>query len=84
MRNYQILKSLFNEEGRPVKSWQLRDEGFEFKFMTDQFRLDEGIDIFVCYEFGWYELEDNRVKIYRIPPLWVVGLTNVTNLKDRR
>ncbi|PWS32621.1 hypothetical protein [Pedobacter paludis] len=78
MRNYQILKRLYNETLTPIKNWQLSDEGFEFKFMTGIYRLDEGIEIFMCYEYGWYQLPDNKVKIYFVPPLFLTGLAKVT------
>jgi len=77
MRNYQILKRLFNDKGTPVKNWRLSDEGFEFKFMTGIYRLDEGIDIFMCYEYGWFQLEDNKVRIYFVPPLFLTGVASV-------
>lgn len=78
IRNYQILKRLYNDTLTPVKNWQLSDEGFEFKFMTGIYRLDEGIDIFMCYEYGWYQLADNKVKIYLVPPLFLTGIANVS------
>lgn len=78
MRNYQILKRLYNETLTPIKNWQLSDEGFEFKFMTGIYKLDEGIEIFMCYEYGWYQLADNKVRIYLVPPLFLTGMANVT------
>lgn len=78
MRNYQILKRLYNETLTPIKNWQLSDEGFEFKFMTGIYRLDEGIDIFMCYEYGWHQLPDGKVRIYFVPPLFLKGLASVT------
>ncbi|WP_113663501.1 hypothetical protein [Pedobacter nanyangensis] len=78
MRNYQILKRLYNGTLTPVKNWQLSDEGFEFKFMTGIYRLDEGIDIYMCYEYGWYQLSDNKIRIYSVPPLFLTGMAKVT------
>lgn len=39
-------------------------------------RLDEGIDIYMCYE--WYQLSDNRIRIYFVPPLFLTGMARVT------
>lgn len=82
IRNYQILKRLYNETLTPVKNWQLSDEGFEFKFMTGVYRLDEGIEIFMCYEYGWYQLPDNKVRIYLIPPLFLIGIAQAKKDDD--
>ncbi|QDW27213.1 hypothetical protein FFJ24_021240 [Pedobacter sp. KBS0701] len=76
LRNYQILKGLYNETLTPLKNWQLSDEGFEFKFMTGIYRVDEGIEIFMCYEYGWHQLSDNKVRIYHIPPLFLTGMAS--------
>lgn len=77
MRNYQILKRLYNDTRTPLKNWQLSDEGFEFKFMTGIYRVDEGIDIFMCYEYGWYQLPGNKVRIYIVPPHFLTGMATV-------
>ncbi|GAA4196146.1 hypothetical protein GCM10022289_01390 [Pedobacter jeongneungensis] len=81
LRNYQILKRLYNETLTPVKNWQLSDEGFKFKFMTGIYRVNENIGIFICCEYGWHQLPDNRVRIYFVPPLFLTGLAIVA--KDR-
>lgn len=65
MWNYQILKRLFNETGTPVKNWLLSDEG---------------IEIFMCYEYGWYQMPENKVRIYFVPPLFLTGMADVSRV----
>jgi len=45
--------------------------------MTGICRVDEGVDIFMCYEYGWYQLPDNKVRIYFVPPLFLTGMGTV-------
>ncbi|MGN8056069.1 hypothetical protein ACTJKN_07345 [Pedobacter sp. 22163] len=78
MRNYQILKSLFNEKGRPVSNWRLRDEGFEFRFMTSIYETEDGMRLNMCYDYGWQQLPGNEIRIYPVPPLMVLGIAKAT------
>lgn len=78
MRNYQILKSLFNEKGHPVSNWRLRDEGFEFRFMTSIYETEDGMRLNMCYDYGWHQLTGNEIRIYPVPPHIVLGIAKAT------
>jgi len=81
MRNYQILKSLCNENGYEVSNWRLRDEGFEFKFMTSIYETEDSLRLNMCYDYGWIKLSENQVRIYPVPPLMVLGIAKATKLQ---
>ncbi|MEM7103315.1 MAG: DUF2116 family Zn-ribbon domain-containing protein [Bacteroidota bacterium] len=62
-KNRGILKAI-NPQGRStVKMEYLKLQGFDFRYFTTYYRTKSGNVYFFCYEFGYLNIEDDKVLI---------------------
>ena len=58
------LKAMYPEKrAANVHRSQLTDQGFKFDYYTNSYTTKQGNTYYFNYEFGYMELEDNRVVI---------------------
>jgi hypothetical protein len=70
-RNRRILSEFFISENERVITDrnELLERGFNFTYMTRQYRTKEG-DIYVyCYDFGYLQLDNQQFLLVKTPPV---------------
>ena len=66
-KNRRILESLLQQGEATVKASKdkLIEKGFQFKYHTQQYFTKNGNAYFYCYEYGYLQLDNNRVLIVK-------------------
>lgn len=58
-RNRRILGELAPDGKSKVHKSKLNDKGFDFKYITHQYKTQKGSVYFYCYEYGYLPLEND-------------------------
>lgn len=66
-KNRRILESLLPEGEQTTKASKdkLLEKGFQFKYHTHQYQAKNGNTYFYCYEYGYLQLENNRLLVVK-------------------
>jgi len=66
-KNRRILESLLRQDEATAKASKdkLIEKGFQFKYHTQQYFAKNGNAYFYCYEYGYLQLDNNRVLIVK-------------------
>ena len=62
-KNRTILKSLNPVGMSVVRKEYLEERGFNFKYFTSIYTTKEGNQYWFCYDLGYMNLDDNKVRI---------------------
>lgn len=62
-RNRSILFELNESDRELIEKEELTLRGFNFRFYTNSWRVNEKENYYFIYDFGFVEVSDNKVKI---------------------
>ena len=65
-KNRRILKSIIPDgKTKTVSKTKVLAEGYDFKYLTEFLKTKTGKVYFFCYEYGYLQIDENRLTVVR-------------------